>query len=108
MRNKLSEQCLQPLWDYAILERDDDLGARIIRPENADPTKIGTLELVVLFTGPDCRNIKPGDKLIFNPQAVVLIAYEGRTYYLISERATGAVVSFPRQMKLSQDGRMPL
>lgn len=99
--------CLMPLWDYCILERDEDKASRIIRPENTDPAKIGTLELRVLFTGPDCRNIRPGDRLIFNPAAAVTISYEEKQYWLISERATGVVVAGLRKIEKSQDGRMP-
>ena len=101
------ESVLMPIWDYIILELSEDKKSRIIKPDTLDPAKVGTLELVVLFTGPDCRNIKPGDRLIFNPQAAVIFAYEDRTYYLISERATGAVVAKLRRMLESKDGRMP-
>ena len=100
--------CLLPLWDYALLERDEEKVSRIIRPENVDPAKIGTLELKVLFTGPDCQNIKPGDRLIFNPAAAINISYEGKQYWLISERATGVIVAPLRQIEKCPDGRMPV
>jgi hypothetical protein len=104
----MDNQTLMPLWDYALLERDDDKKSRIIRPENTDPTKIGTLELTVLFAGPECRNIKPGDRLIFNPQAAVTFSHEGKQYWLISERATGVVVAKLRKIEKCPDGRLPL
>lgn len=104
-RNQVS--VLMPLWDYCILELPEDKKSMIIKPDSTDPAKVGTLELVVLFTGPDCRNIKPGDRLVFNPQAAVIFAHEGHTYYLISERATGVVVANLRTMYESEDERMP-
>ena len=61
----------------------------------------------VIFTGPDCRNINPGDRLIFNPAAAINISYEGKQYWLISERATGVIVAPLRQIEKSTDGRMP-
>ena len=100
--------CLLPLWDYALLERDEEKVSRIIRPENVISAKIGTLELKVLFIGPDCQNIKPGDRLIFNPAAAINISYEGKQYWLISERATGVIVAPLRQIEKCPDGRMPV
>ncbi len=96
-----------PLWDYVILEKDENYEQKILRPENADPKKVGTLELTVISTGPDCLNIKKGDRLIFNPSAVVVFAYEGKQYWMISERATGVAVAEKREMLKNPADRMP-
>jgi hypothetical protein len=96
---------MQPLWDYCILEIPEDEKSLIIRPKPEDATKIGTLELKVLFTGPEVRNIKPGDRLIFNPQASIPFSYQDKQYFLISERATGVVVAPLRRMKEVPDGK---
>jgi hypothetical protein len=98
---------MQPIWDYVILELPEDKKSRIVKPDNADPRKVGTLELIVLLTGPDCRNVRPGDRLVFNPEAAVIISYQNRSYYLITERATGVVVGKPRKMEKCTNGRMP-
>lgn len=98
---------LQPLWDYIILEFPEDKKSLIIKPENSDPVKIGTLELVVLYTGPDCRNIKPGDRLVCNPQAVISFACDKKQYYMVSERGAGALVGPLRKLEQAKDGRLP-
>lgn len=98
---------VMPLWDYVILEMDLDYVSKIIRPDTADPKKVGTLELKVITIGPDCYNIKIGDRLIFNPGAVVTFAYEGKQYWLISERATGVVIAEKRVIKRNPADRMP-
>lgn len=95
---------VMPLWDYAILERDEDLMKKIIEPDNVDPKKVGTLELKVISVGPACRNIEIGDRLIFNPAAAVTFSYEGKQLWLISEKATGVVVAEKRQMEDVQPG----
>ncbi|TSA28597.1 hypothetical protein D4R71_00400 [bacterium] len=98
---------LQPLWDYVILERPDSMIEKIIRPESADPKKVGTLELRVISTGPCCRNVRVGDQLIFNPAATVTFSYEGKQYWLISERATAAVVAEKRDIEENSAEGMP-
>lgn len=99
---------MMPIWDHIILELPEDRKSMIVRPERIDlKNLVGTLELIVLLTGPDCRNVRPGDRLVFNPEAAVIISYQGRSYYLITERATGVVVGTPRTMKKAL-GRMPV
>ena len=101
--------CLLPLWDYALLERDEEKVSRIIRPgERYLGQDRDTGIQAVLFIGPDCQNIKPGDRLIFNPAAAINISYEGKQYWLISERATGVIVAPLRQIEKCPDGRMPV
>jgi hypothetical protein len=104
---------IMPLWDYVILELPEDERSRLIKPETADTKEVhGTLELVVMSVGPSCINIKPSDRLVCNPQALVPFAfkdenYKNKQYWLISERATGAIVSTKREIKESSDGRLP-
>lgn len=97
-----------PLWDYCILELPDDEKSLIHRPGNADPHAVEALSLRVLFTGPDVKNIKPGDRLIFNPGSAVTFDFNGKQYWLVGERATGVIVSPLREIKKSPDGKLPL
>ena len=92
---------LMPLWDYAIMVLPKDAEKKIIRPDNFDMTKVGTLELEVVSIGPDCNNLKVGDRMVFNPAASVHFGYEGQQYFLISERACAAIVGPPRILEES-------
>lgn len=95
-----------PLWDYVILEKPEDEKSLIQRPENVSAIKMGTLELRVLYCGPDCKNIKPGDRLVFNPQAAISVGFEGKQYFLVSERSTGIIVA-PLRKILKAEGDLP-
>lgn len=99
---------MQPLWDYVLLERDEDLMQKILRPDEAKGKIIGTLELIVIATGPDCTNIQIADHLVFNPAAAVTFAFEGKQCWLISERATGVVIAPQRKIKKKAGDLMPL
>ncbi len=99
-----------PLWDYCILDMDEQAKSKIIIPETVEKDKvqeISTLELEVLFTGPDVVNIKPGDRIICNPQALTPFTLNEKRYFLISERATGVVVHRIRKIHKSEKGNLP-
>ena len=103
----MDDTAIMPLWDYVILELPEDERSQIIKPDVAKTEIHGTLELVVLFTGPSCVNIKPADRLVCNVAALVPFACRGKQYWLISERATGAIVSKARRIKKAEGGRLP-
>lgn len=95
----------QPLWDYVIMERDSDLVKMIIEPSNADPNRVPIKELRVILVGPDCNNIKIGDRLIFNGKACQCFDHENKKYWLISERATGVVIAPERKINKTPDAK---
>lgn len=98
---------IMPLWDYIILEKPEDEKSRIVLPEGVDKAKLGTLELEVLYVGPDVLHVKPHDRLVFAPQAVITMAIDNRVYYLIGERAVGVVVGPLRKIEKSKHERLP-
>ena len=66
-------------------------GARII---TRDPEKIDDDDqdnYTVLLVGPDCKSVKPGDRLIVNPEAVVRFKHEDKWYWLTREEAVGCI-----------------
>lgn len=99
---------LQPLHDYVIMQFPADEKRMIVRPSDGDATKIGTFELEVVLTGPDCRNIKIGDRLIFNIQACVSFSYDEKQHFLVGERSSGLVLGKPRRMKRAPANRLPV
>lgn len=98
MEGLLKDRILLPLWDYAILELPENSKSNIVLPDTADKTKTSVLKFEVLYTGPDCCNIKPHDKLVFDPKLLVVFEFNGRQYYLISERQVAVVVGKLRKM----------
>ena len=107
MTRDKEDTVIMPLWDYVILHLPEDQKSLIVKPDSSKSVIQGTLDLVVLFTGPSCVNIKPGDRLICNPAAMIPFAYQGQQYWLISERATGGIVSGLRVIQEAPDRRLP-
>jgi hypothetical protein len=110
------EKVIMPLWDYIIMELPADKKSTIVVPDTVDKKKLGTLELEVVFVGPDVLHVKPHDRLIFNPAAVVNIGIdagrlgegtEKKMYYMVGEKAVGAIVSGLRKIEKSPRERLP-
>lgn len=96
---------MMPMWDFAILEQD--MLKKIVRPDSADPRKIGQLELSIIAIGPDCIHFKIGDRLIFNVTTAPMFAFEGRQYFVVSERTTFVIVATERVITKSRPDVKP-
>lgn len=47
----------------------------------------------VVLVGPDTRNVKPGDRVLFLPQTGLEMDVEGEVYLLLRERDVQAITS---------------
>lgn len=103
-----NDRVMLPLWDYCILDIPEDKIPKVIMPDQAKGKPlVDQMELLVLFTGPECVNIKPNDKLLFSIDAAIPFSFNGKQYFLISERACGIVFAPLRELK-KKDGKRDL
>lgn len=76
---------IQPIADYIFLsieEKKEDSGGIILSDISKDKQPIGLVEAV----GPDVKNIKVGDKVIFNAFIVKEIEVLGNKFQLLREK----------------------
>ena len=84
---------LSPLKDFIILELPANAENKIIIPNNADKRKlVEGSSLLVIKTGVDCKNVKVGDRLITDPNAVMTFAFENKQLFLTKEDNVCAVI----------------
>jgi chaperonin GroES len=81
--------------DRLIVEQPDD-GERTSRgglliPATAAPAPKRCLWATVALVGPDVRSIKPGDRVLFLPQAGLEVELHADEYLLLRERDVQAV-----------------
>jgi len=67
-------------------------GGLVIPATAATPVKRCVWSEVVLV-GPDTRNVKPGDRVLFLPHAGLEMDVEGEVYLLLRERDVQAITS---------------
>ena len=83
--------------DRIVVEHPDD-GERKTRgglliPATASPAPKRCVWGNVTLVGPDVRVVKPGDRILYLPQAGLEIELEGREHLLLRERDVQAVAS---------------
>jgi chaperonin GroES len=83
--------------DRIVVEHPDD-GERTTRgglliPATAVPAPKRCVWGDVTLVGPDVRAVRPGDRILFLPQAGLEIELNGRDYLLLRERDVQAVSS---------------
>ena len=84
---------LTPLKDFIILEVPENSEAKIIIPDGQDKRKlIEGSKLLVIKVGPDCKEIKPGNRLIADPNAILPFAFEKKQYFITREENVCAVI----------------
>jgi len=101
----MKEEVLMPIFDYVIVKRDESKKSVILRPENQDPRAIPMLELVVLFAGPDCLNVKAGDMVVFDPSSSISFAYNHQDYMVFTEGAVRVIVAPLRKISPVPEAR---
>jgi len=79
--------------DFIILRLPDNINSKLIIPDIAKNTKLveGT-SLLVIKIGKKCIDVKVGDRLIVDPQAIVPFAFEKKQYFLTREENVGAII----------------
>ena len=85
--------------DRIVVEHPDD-GERKTRgglliPATATPAPKRCVWSEVTLVGPDVRAIRPGDRILFLPQAGLEVELEGRDHLLLRERDVQAIASSP-------------
>jgi len=80
-----------PTKDFIVMElRSKDTGT-IVLPENYD--KLRMLQYFrVILTGPKCDEVKIGDAIVVDPQAVIKFKKDDQEYFLTREENVGAVI----------------
>jgi len=82
---------LIPIRDYIVIEYKPKEGSLVILPSAEKVDDRDQDNYVVLFCGPDCKSVKPGDRLVINPEAVVRFKHEDKWYWLTREEAVGCI-----------------
>ncbi len=83
--------------DRIVVEHPDD-GERksrggLLIPATAAPAPKRCIWGVVALVGPDVRSARPGDRILYLPQAGLEVEIDGRDYLLLRERDVQAVSS---------------
>lgn len=83
--------------DRIVVEHPDDgerkTRAGLLIPATAMPAPKRCVWGEVTLVGPDVRAVRPGDRILFLPQAGLEIELNGRDYLLLRERDVQAVSS---------------
>jgi chaperonin GroES len=67
--------------------------AGLVIPASATPHVKRCVWSEVVLTGPEARNLKPGDRVLFLPQTGLEVDVRGETYLLLRERDVQAIAS---------------
>lgn len=67
--------------------------AGLVIPATTTPHAKRCVWSEVVLTGPETRNLKPGDRVLFLPQTGLEVDVRGETYLLLRERDVQAVAS---------------
>lgn len=100
--NEKNNMAIMPMWDYILLEHPQG-ERRIELPDNVKAEQINMLELEVLQVGPDCMNVRQGDRIMFDPRtAIEITPCPKEKYYLVSERNTHVIAGALRELKATR------
>jgi chaperonin GroES len=67
--------------------------AGLVIPATAAPHAKRCVWSEVILTGPETRNLKPGDRVLFLPQTGLEVDVRGETFLLLRERDVQAIAS---------------
>src|SRR5438093_13672145 len=67
--------------------------AGLVIPATAAPHAKRCVWSEVVLTGPESRNLKPGDRVLFLPQTGLEVEVRGETFLLLRERDVQAIAS---------------
>lgn len=67
--------------------------AGLVIPATAAPHTKRCVWSDVILTGPETRNLKPGDRVLFLPQTGLEVDVRGETFLLLRERDVQAIAS---------------
>lgn len=83
--------------DRIVVENPEDgerkTRAGLLIPATAVPAPKRCVWGDVILVGPDVRAVKPGDRILYLPQAGLEVELDGREYLLLRERDVQAVSS---------------
>jgi chaperonin GroES len=65
----------------------------LVIPATATPHAKRCVWSEVILTGPETRNLKPGDRILFLPQTGLEVEVRGDTFLLLRERDVQAIAS---------------
>lgn len=89
---------LKPVGDKILVEfiKKTKTDSGLILPDRAN--KVEDEKATVLSVGTDKDIIvKPGDEIIFNPHAAMLVTLEGKEYVLLTQKAIIAITNYDRE-----------
>ncbi len=80
-----------PTKDFIVMELRHKENDKIVLPDNYD--KLRMLQYFsVILVGPKCDEVKVGDSIVVDPQAVIRFQKDGQDYFLTREENVGAVI----------------
>ena len=91
---------ITPLNDFILLELPVNEESRIVVPETADKTKVPGSKLLVIKVGPNCKSVKPGDRILCDfTNAMIPFALEKRQVFMTKESNVLAVIKSEESSK---------
>ena len=80
-----------PTKDFIVMEIRHKETNKIIMPDNYDKLRMLN-HFVVIITGPKCVEVKVGDAIVADPQAIVKFQHNRQDYFITREENVGAVI----------------
>jgi chaperonin GroES len=108
-KRKSADDHIRLTGDRLVVEHPDDgehtsRGGLLI-PATAAPAPKRCVWGDVTLVGPDVRAVKPGDRILYLPQAGLEVDLDGRDFLLLRERDVQAIASPPADRADRQPGQ---